>query len=178
MLDVYLHLLTQAQRRRALLGDPSWSGASQEALREQIAKQEAKTRAALASEMAAQSASSSTVPNSYRGASRSGRGHPSARPAHRGNGIRGGRVVAAVTVFRELPLRVLHQIVLLFPPLHVDTIFCPLRSLVQAQVRSNVFSMQHCLLDSDTRATTPSSTSANARTRAGSSIPVRGQASR
>lgn len=91
MLDVYLHLLTQAQRRRALLGDPSWSGASQEALREQIAKQEAKTRAALASEMAAQSASSSTVPNSYRGASRSGRGHPSARPAHRGNGIRGGR---------------------------------------------------------------------------------------
>lgn len=87
-------------------------------------------------------------------------------------------VVAAVTVFRELPLRVLHQIVLLFPPLHVDTIFCPLRSLVQAQVRSNVFSMQHCLLDSDTRATTPSSTSANARTRAGSSIPVRGQASR
>ena len=91
MLDVYLHLLTQAQRRRALLGDPSWSGASQEALREQIAKQEAKTRAASASEMAAQSASSSTVPNSYRGASRSGRGHPSARPAHRGNGIRGGR---------------------------------------------------------------------------------------
>lgn len=48
-------------------------------------------------------------------------------------------VVAAVTVFRELPHRVLHQVVLLFPPLHVDTTLCPLRSPIQAHVRSNVF---------------------------------------
>lgn len=87
-------------------------------------------------------------------------------------------VIAAVTVFRELPPRILHQAVPPFPLLHVGTTLCPLRFLIQAQVRSNVLSMQHCLLDSDTRATTPSSTSANARTRAGSSIPVRGHASR